>query len=227
MTRTMIVSVITSTHNRPQFIPRLIKAYNNQDYEHDLMEWVVLDDGTESVEHFFKAAGEHVRYLSSPKKLTMGEKLNILNKNALGDVIIVMDDDDYYAPTRISSVVKAMTKDPWTLVAGSSKVYMYSTDTKEIYCAGPYHENHALNCTLAYRPSYLKNHSYDDAETCAVEHVFLNEFTEPIIQLDNQILHMIHSSNTFKNKMGISLMKKTTLRLEDFIKDPELAAEFA
>jgi glycosyltransferase involved in cell wall biosynthesis len=223
----MIVSVITSTHNRPQFIPRLIKAYNNQDYNHDLMEWVVFDDGTESVEHLFKAAGEHIRYLHSPKKLTMGEKLNILNKNALGDVIIVMDDDDYYPPTRISSVVAAMSKDPSTLVAGSSKVYMYSTDTKKIYCAGPYHDKHALNCTLAYRPSYLKNHQYDDAETCAVEHVFLNEVTEPMIQLDNQILHMIHSSNTFKNKMGISLMKKTTLTLEDFIKDPELAAEFA
>lgn len=222
----MIVSVITSTHNRPQFIPRLIKAYNKQDYDHDFMEWVVLDDGTESVEHFFKEAGEHVRYLASSKKLTMGEKLNILNTHALGDIIIVMDDDDYYPPTRVSSIVAAMTKDPATLVAGSSKVYMYSTDTKVIYCAGPYHDKHALNCTLAYRPSYLKNHKYDDAETCAVEHVFLNEFTEPVIQLDNQILHMIHSSNTFKNKMGISLMKKTTLTLEDFIKDPELAAEF-
>lgn len=227
MTITMIVSVITSTHNRPQFIPRLIKAYNNQDYDHDFMEWVILDDGTEPVDYLFKESGEHIRYIYSDTKMTMGEKLNILNKNALGDVIIVMDDDDYYPPTRISSVVAAMTKDPFTMVAGSSKVYMYSTDTKEIYCAGPYHDNHALNCTLAYRPSYLKTHKYDDAETCAVEHVFLNEFTEPVIQLDNQILHMIHSSNTFKNKMGISLMKKTTLTLEDFIKDPELAAEFA
>lgn len=222
----MIVSVITSTHNRPQFIPRLIKAYNNQDYNHDLMEWVILDDGTEPVDYLFKGSGEHIRYIGSDTKMTMGEKLNILNKNALGDIIIVMDDDDYYPPTRISSVVAAMSKDPWTLVAGSSKVYMYSTDTKEIYCAGPYHDKHALNCTLAYRPWYLKNHSYDDTETCAVEHVFLNEFTEPMIQLDNQILHMIHSSNTFKNKMGISLMKKTTLKLEDFIKDPEFAAEF-
>jgi glycosyltransferase involved in cell wall biosynthesis len=227
MTITMIVSVITSTHNRPQFIPRLIKAYNNQDYDHDFMEWVILDDGTEHVDYLFKESGEHIRYIYSDTKMTMGEKLNILNKNALGDVIIVMDDDDYYPPTRVSSVVAAMTKDPFTMVAGSSKVYMYSTDTKEIYCAGPYHENHALNCTLAYRPSYLKTHNYDDAETCAVEHVFLNEFTEPVIQLDNQILHMIHSSNTFKNKMGISLMKKTTLTLEDFIKDPELVAEFA
>jgi len=227
MMSTMIVSVITSTHNRPQFIPRLIKAYNNQDYDHDFMEWIILDDGTEPVDYLFKGSGEHIRYISSDTKMTMGEKLNILNSHALGDVIIVMDDDDYYPPTRVSSVVAAMKKDPWTLVAGSSKVYMYSTDTKEIYCAGPYHENHALNCTLAYRPSYLKTHKYDDAETCAVEHVFLNEFTEPIIQLDGQILHMIHSSNTFKNKMGISLMKKTTLKLTDFIKDPELAAEFA
>jgi hypothetical protein len=103
---------------------------------------------------------------------------------------------------------------------------MYSTEDKKIYCAGPYHDKHALNCTLAFRPTYLKNHAYDDDEVCAVERVFLNEFTEPMIQMEGQILHMIHSSNTYTNKMGISLMEKTDLSLEHFIKDPVLRDSF-
>jgi glycosyltransferase involved in cell wall biosynthesis len=223
----MIVSVITPTYNRAKFIPRLIEVYKQQDYDHDLMEWLVFDDGTEPVKDLFiDLCKETLHYTQSETRLPMGTKLNYLAKQATGDIIVVMDDDDYYPPDRISSVVKAMSAQPQKFLAGSSKVFMYSTADKTIYCTGPYHKKHALNCTLAFRPSYLKTHAYDDDEVCAVENVFLNGFTEPMIQLDNQILHMIHSSNTYKKKMGISLMEKTNLKLEDFIKDPIMRASF-
>jgi len=223
----MLVSVITPTYNRARFIPRLIEVYKQQDYDHDLMEWLVFDDSTEPVRNLFKQhCTDHLRYTYSDNQLPMGTKLNYLAKQATGDIIVVMDDDDYYPPNRISSLVKAMSAQPNILLAGSSKVYMYSTEEKKIYCAGPYHDKHALNCTLAFRPSYLKDHAYDDDEVCAVERVFLNDFTEPMIQMDNQILHMIHSSNTYKNKMGVSLMEKTDLSLEHFIKDPVLRDSF-
>ena len=223
----MLVSIITPTYNRGRFIPRLIEVYKQQDYDHDMMEWLVFDDGTEPVKDLFMdLCTDHLRYKYSDKQLPMGAKLNYLAKQATGDIIVVMDDDDYYPPDRISSLVKAMVDKPHILLAGSSKVYMYSTEEKAIYCAGPYHKKHALNCTLAFRPSYLKDHAYDDAEVCAVESGFLNDFTEPMIQMDNQILHMIHSSNTYKNKMGISLMERTDLTLEHFIKDPALQTAF-
>ena len=223
----MIVSVITPTYNRAKYIPRLIKIYEAQDYDHDLMEWLIFDDGTEPVHHLFKdLCTDHLRYTYSETKLPMGEKLNYLAKQATGDIIIVMDDDDYYPPNRISSVAKAMAADPFTFLAGSSKVYMYSVEDKKIFSTGPYHDRHALNCTLAFRPSYLKTHAYDMKENCAVEHGFLSNFTEPMIQLENQILHMCHSSNTFKNKKGISYLQETTLILEDFIKDPDLRELF-
>lgn len=220
----MLVSIITTTYNRAHYIPRLIECYNQQDYLFE-REWIILDDGTEKVGHLFSSV-ETARYLSIETKLPMGAKLNLLNKEAKGDIIIVMDDDDYYPPWRISQVVKAFQENPSIELAGSSKVYMYSTDLQTIYCAGPYHSHHALNCTLAYRRSYLEKHAYDDNEICAVEKVFLDNFTKPIIQLETTILHMIHSSNTYKNKMGIGLMKKTDLTLQDFIHDSELCAAF-
>lgn len=223
----MIVSVITPTYNRSRFIPRLIEVYKRQDYNHELMEWLVFDDGTEPVRDIFrKSCHEHLRYIHSDHRIPMGEKLNFLAKKATGDIIVVMDDDDYYPPDRISRVVAAMTAKPHILLAGSSKIFMYSTEDGKIYCAGPYHTKHSLNCALAFRPSYLKDHAYDDTEVCAVESVFLNDFTEPMIQLENQILHIIHSSNTFKNKMGISRLLETDLKLEQFIRDPELRQAF-
>ena len=48
------VSVCTPTYNRRIFIPQLIKCYQSQDYPKELMEWIVIDDGEESVKDLFK-----------------------------------------------------------------------------------------------------------------------------------------------------------------------------
>jgi glycosyltransferase involved in cell wall biosynthesis len=153
--------------------------------------------------------------------------LNRLVYEARGDILVVMDDDDYYPPERVASAVAAFAANPWCEVAGTSLVYMYSAATGEIYSAGPYHNKHALNCTLAWRRSYSEKQLFDPAEVCAVEKRFLRGFTVPMIQLNpsETILHVIHSSNTFdKTKTG--QMKLTDLRLEDFISDSELRMAF-
>lgn len=198
------------------------------------MEWIILDDGEEKVNDLFERADlPNIHYISLEKQQLMGAKLNIARKEARGDIIVIMDDDDYYPPERVSSVVDAFNhnKNPTTLVAGSSKTYMYYTDTDEIYCAGPYHDKHALNCTMAFQSSYPGK--YDDEEPCAVENAFLNNFTEDMIQLNSKktILHIIHSTNTFnaiqgRDKGTLGLLRKTELKLENFIGDVEMREAF-
>jgi len=222
------VSVITSTANRARFMPRLITMYAYQTYPHEDMEWIILDDGEESVETFFTdLCLPNIRYIRSEGRQPMGTKLNRLVYEARGDILVVMDDDDYYPPERVASAVAAFTANPWCEVAGTSLVYMYSTATGEVHRAGPYHNKHALNCTLAWKSSYSQKQLFDPAEVCAVERRFLRGFTVPMIQLNpsETILHVIHSSNTFdKTKTG--QMKRTDLRLEDFISYSELRAAF-
>ena len=221
----MLVSVITSTYNRSRFIPGLLECYRRQDYNPDLMEWLILDDSegaeqkkTQALFSAFSDKMSNIFYIHSPQKQVMGHKLNQLCSLARGDIIIVMDDDDYYPPTRVSTAVDAFKAEPEKQIAGCSKVYMYFEDEKAVYCAGPYSDTHALNCTIAFRSSYLKNHRYDAAEVCAVERVFTNDFSEPMIQLDSKrtILHLVHAENTFKEKKKIGLLVKTTLDLSDF-----------
>lgn len=192
------------------------------------MEWLILDDGLHKVEPLFvKTDLPNVRYIQLNKKHTMGAKLNMLKDAAKGDIVIVMDDDDYYPPSRVQVAVEALQQNPKKPTAGCSEVYMYYTDTNEIYRTGPFHKRHALNCTLAWRNSYAKTHEYDDAERCAVESKFLNDFTSPMVQLPTKetILHIIHSSNTFnaikaRTKGTLGLLQKTELKLEDFMKEP-------
>ena len=60
MTR-LTVSILTPTFNRRKYIPMLIECYKNQTYPTELMEWIVVDDGEDSVEDLFKGV-KGVRY---------------------------------------------------------------------------------------------------------------------------------------------------------------------
>jgi len=230
------VSVITSTCNRARFIPRLIEMYRQQTYPHEDMEWLILDDGEEPIEHYFKPQKirlPNIRYIHLSHKLTMGKKLNLLTNEAKGEIIVVMDDDDYYPPSRVEEAVNALEANPTVNVAGCSFVYLYFTDSNSICSTGPYHDKHALNCSMAFRKSYCKNHRYDDAETCAVERLFLDDYTEPMIQLDSEktLLHIIHSTNTFNamkaRKNGtLGLCLPTKRKLESFISEKEVRLAF-
>jgi len=204
------------------------------------MEWIILDDGQEKVKDFFDTAAKYIpniRYISSDEKKTIGAKRNLLNKLALGDIIVAMDDDDYYVVERVEAAVKAFKKNPQVELAGSTIIYMYYTDIKTIYKLGPYNPNHATNGTMAWRSSYAKTHTYDENVLFAEEKSFLEDYKHPMIQLDpfKVMLVMSHSENTFDKKklreqeeqMRLAgkenpVVHKTNLHIEDFIKDKML-----
>ena len=75
------VSVLTPTYNRRKFIPYAIKCYEAQTYPKDRMEWIILDDGTDSVEDLFKNLKiPNLRYIRLDKKHLIGAKRNILHR---------------------------------------------------------------------------------------------------------------------------------------------------
>jgi glycosyltransferase involved in cell wall biosynthesis len=227
------VSVITPTYNRRNFIPMLIQSFINQTYPKDRMEWIVLDDGTEPVEDLFKAAvaagrlgATEFRYVRWEEKKTIGAKRNFLNQAARGEILVAMDDDDYYPPERVAHAVQKLKANPKVELAGSSEIYMYYTDIKTIYRLGPYNPNHATNGTMAWRRSYAKAHTYDETVTHAEEKSFLEDYKHPMVQLDPKkvMLVIAHAENTFnKTKLredtNNPLVKKTPMKLKDFIKE--------
>lgn len=229
------VSVITPTYNRRRFIPYLIKCYKSQEYRADRMEWIILDDGSDPVKDLFEGLDiPNLRYIHSGEKQNIGAKRNRLNNEARGDIIVAMDDDDYYPPERVSSVVKAFKQKPQFQLAGASEVYMYYSDIKAIYKLGPYNPNHATNGTMAWKKSYADTHAYDETVTHAEEKSFLEEYKHPMIQLNPRqvMLVMSHSDNTFdKRKMrdqdNNPLVKKTSLKIRDFIRDASVREFFA
>jgi len=200
------------------------------------MEWIVFDDGQEEVRDLFeneRAELPRLNFIWSEDKMTLGEKRNILNKEAKGDIIVAMDDDDFYFPQRVEEAVKALNANPGFRLAGSSEVYMYFTDTKEIWKAGPYFKGHATNGTMAWTRAYADTHTYDEAVAFAEEKSFLEGYKNPLVQLNSRtiMLVMSHSDNTFdKTELRTDtnpLLVKTSLKMKDFIKDQSLYDFFA
>lgn len=230
------VSVVTPTYQRRKFIPILIEMYTNQTYPKHKMEWIVLDDGKDSVEDLFGPVIPlipNLRYIRSHEKMRIGAKRNLLNREARGSIIIAMDDDDYYPPERVETVVKSFKKYPNVDLAGSSEMWLYYHDTKKIMISGPYHPNHATNGTMAWRKRYSDQHFYNEYVTQAEESSFLDDYIHPMIQLDpkHTILVICHSDNTvdkFKmRKENTSQqirkdlrMRESPFHLKDIVKDP-------
>jgi hypothetical protein len=226
------VSICTPTFNRRPFIPIIIKCFENQTYPKDKIEWIIVDDGTDKIEDLVSHIPQ-VKYFRYEEKMSLGRKRNITNEKAKGDIIIYMDDDDYYPPERVSHAVRTLQKNPKALCAGSSTMYIYFKHIDKMYQFGPYGPNHATAATFAFRKELLQKTRFDEKATVAEEKKFLKDYKIPFVQLDplKSILVFSHNHNSFDkkvllNQMPNAFIKDTTLTPSDFVKEPGILQFF-
>ena len=228
-----MVSICTPTFNRRPFLPFIIKCVENQTYPKDRIEWIVLDDGTDKVEDIFRDV-PIVKYYRYDTKLYLGKKRNLANEKCSGDIIIYMDDDDYYPPDRVSHAVETLQKNPNALCAGSSEMYVYFKHIQKMYQFGPYGPNHATAATFAFRKELLKQTRYDDNAALAEEKHFLKNYTIPFVQLDpmKSILVFSHLHNSFDKKTLLDqgsnnpFVKLSDKKIENFVKEDVVTKKF-
>jgi glycosyltransferase involved in cell wall biosynthesis len=232
------VSVCTPTFNRRPFVEMMIKCFNSQDYPKNKMEWIIVDDGSDPIEDLVKSH-PNVKYFKYDEKMSLGKKRNIMHKKSCGDIIVYMDDDDFYPPDRVSHAVERLMENPSALCAGSSEMYIYFKDNKyskdnNMVQFGPYGPDHATAGTFAFRRKLLKDTKYNDDACLAEESEFLKNYTIPFVQLDplKTILVFSHSHNTFDKRTLLEninqnpYIKYSTKKVEDFIKDKEIIKFF-
>jgi glycosyltransferase involved in cell wall biosynthesis len=222
------VSLCTPTFNRRPFIPYMIKCFEHQTYPKDRIEWVIVDDGTDPIGDLVCHIPQ-VKYVYVKDKMSLGKKRNYMHSQCKGDILIYMDDDDYYPPQRISHAVETLQNNTKYLIAGSSEMSIYFDSRDKIYQFGPFGEYHATAATFAFRKELLQQTSYIDDALLAEEKHFLKNYTIPLIQLESvkTILVFSHKHNTLNKEKFLENPETTKVReskykLEDFIKDPEL-----
>ena len=215
MKKPNLVSILTPTFNRRKFIPQYLRNIRRQDSKGPI-EILIADDGEDKVEDLIPK-NSIFRYIKMPEKKSIGYKRNLLCSEAKGDILINMDDDDFYPSQRISHAVEKLCKKE-AYIAGSSHCYFYDK-TSGISEYGPITSYHASAGTFAFYKEYLDKNKFDDNAEFGEELLFTHHFTNPLIQLDpfKTILIMCHDRNTYdKNKI---LRDNTSLTLKSFVKD--------
>ena len=226
-----LVSICTPTFNRRPFFPFIIKCFENQDYPKDRLEWIIIDDGTDPIEDLV-AGVPQVKYFGYKKKMSLGEKRNLMHEKATGSILVYMDDDDYYPPNRVSHAVETLEKNPHALCAGSSEMYIYFKHIHKMVQFGPYGPNHATAATFAFRRELLSQTKYDDDAAVGEEKQFLKNYTIPFVQLDpmKTILVFSHVHNSFDKKVLLDkpsdFVKESSKKVNDFIKDDTILRFF-
>ena len=226
-----MVSVCTPTYIRSPFIKSLISCFNNQDYPKELVEWIIIDDGTDKIEDLIKDV-KQVKYFSYDTKMPLGKKRNIMHEKSSGDIIVYMDDDDYYPPDRISHAVQKLQSSQKALCAGSSKIYCYFKELDKIYKFGPYGPSHATAGTFAFKRQLLTKTKFNDDACLAEEKEFLLNYTIPFVQLDSlkTILVFSHEQNTFDKKKLLNNQNKfiseSSKKLSDFLKNTDTIQQY-
>lgn len=195
------VSICTPTFNRRPFIPYMIKCFEHQDYPKDRIEWIIIDDGTDKIGDLVQHIPQ-VKYFAYNEKMVLGKKRNLMHDKTCGDIIVYMDDDDYYPPERISHAVNMLVKNPSALCAGSSEIYIYFKHVQKMYQFGPYKQTHSTAGTFAFKKKLLSLTRYEETAALAEEKHFLKDYTIPFVQLDplKTILVFSHAHNTFDKR---------------------------
>jgi len=222
------VSVCTPTFNRRPFIPIIIECFKNQDYPADRMEWIIVDDGSDSVRDIVESANlPQIKYVHVDKQMSLGKKRNYMHSLCAGDILVYFDDDDYYPPERVSHAVDTLTKNPRALCAGSSEIYVFYKNPSQMVQFGPYNETHATAGTFAIRRELLSMTKYNDHAALAEEKEFLKDYSVPMVQLDplRTILVFSHSHNTFDKRLALKNSHPNNVRIseksvDDFIRLP-------
>ena len=225
------VSICTPTFNRRPFIPIMIQCFEHQTYPKDRMEWIIIDDGTDKIEDMVSHIPQ-VKYFKYSEKLTLGKKRNLSNEKATGDIIVYMDDDDYYPPERVTHAVK-MLQGSKALCAGSSAMNIYFKHIDKMIQFGPYGPNHATAATFAFKRELLDKTRFEETSCVAEEKKFLKDYTIPFVQLDSSktILVFSHIHNSFDKKELLKQvpnpnMHDTTLTPKDIIKETNILKFF-
>ena len=221
------ISICTPTFNRRPFYPMIIKCFENQTYPRERMEWIIIDDGTDKIEDLV-AHIPQVKYFKYDTKMNLGKKRNLMHEKSKGDIIIYMDDDDYYPPERVSHAVETLQKNPEALCAGSSEMFLYFKHIQKMYKFGPYGPRHSTAATFAFRRELLNQTRYDDNAALAEETLFLKNYTIPFVQLDpmKSILVFSHIHNSFDKKTMLDTpnpyVSQSNKTVDEFIKEPEI-----
>ena len=195
-----LVSCIMPTYNRRQFVPCAIRYFLRQEYEPK--ELIIIDDGTDAIEDLIPDV-PFIRYYRLHHKISLGAKLNLACSYASGTVIAHWDDDDWYAPRRITYQVTALLTEEKDL-CGINHLLYYDLRTGNAYqyIYPPNQRLWLLGSSLCYVKELWNKNKFADINV-GMDGLFVwaassNRVT--VLSDPSISVHMIHDNNISPKK---------------------------
>lgn len=130
-----MISIVTPTYNRKDMLKDVIESSMKQSYSD--FEIIIVDDcSSDGTDEFIKAyeSDERIRYFRNKKNMGPGYNRNFGFKQAKGDYVIFMDDDDYYTDfdffKKAIEVFENNRDKNLAFVSANSYVHYYKKDKK-------------------------------------------------------------------------------------------------
>ena len=127
-----LVTIYISTFSRLELLKRSINSALNQTYKN--IEIIVVDDcSTDGTQEFLKEISKEdsrIRYFLKEKNSGACVSRNIAIKNANGEFITGLDDDDYFEPDRVDLFMRSWGNRDQSVIALCS---LYTVKNKDRY----------------------------------------------------------------------------------------------
>jgi glycosyltransferase involved in cell wall biosynthesis len=108
---TPYISVVITTYNYGSFIEQSIDSVLSQDFPADKLEIVVADDGsTDDTAERVRKYDSRVRYFYKPNG-GQASALNLGFAQARGEIVTLLDGDDFFLPGKLARVAEAFQQD--------------------------------------------------------------------------------------------------------------------
>lgn len=161
MSPTPLVSCIMPTRNRRRFVGQAIWYFLRQDYPE--RELIVVDDGEDAVSDLIPD-DRRIRYIRLDRRTLLGAKRNLACEVSAGELIAHWDDDDWSAPTRLSSQVAELLL-AGADVCGARDLLHYRLDHGDAWlyrCPPQERSSWLAGCTLLFRRSAWAAHRFPE-----------------------------------------------------------------
>lgn len=196
------VSIITPTYNRRKLFPIAIRNFQLFEYPPEKLEWIIIDDSSDSdlsVEDILPK-DKRIRYIpvKTKDKMSVAHKRNIGNREASSDYIIHMDDDDYYPPGSVMFRVKLLMqyKNQGIECVGCSRVGIYdlTQNKSSIATDGMISLSEA---SMAYTKSFWREQQFNEMEDFGEYKSFIQGRFNKILDVPYSyiIIAMSHKNN--------------------------------
>lgn len=209
------VSIVTPTYERDDIFDLAIFNWKNFIYDKDKIEWIILNDSSrESIKRLKKKLPKdpRIKHYSCKKIDRIGIKRNKTVQLATGEIIVHMDDDDYYPPDSVINRVQGLVNYGKQCIGCSWVNCINLLDNTCFRTHGGIHGNTIIvaEASFAYYKSFWESQKFDETTTCEECKEFLENRDDDYIDLHTAfvMIAITHSKNmsdrVLKNSINVA-----------------------